>query len=48
MYSVTINEPVNQVKHHSLLQRLIVSVKINGVIIEMLADSGAMVSLISL
>ena len=48
MYPVKINEPVNQVKHHSLLQRPIVSVKLNGLIIDMLADSSAMINLVSL
>ena len=48
MYPVKINEPVNQVKHRSLLQRPIVSVKLNGLIIDMLADSSAMINLVSL
>lgn len=47
MYPVKINEPINQVKHHSLLQRLIVSVKVNGVMKDKLTNSGAMVGLIS-
>ena len=36
------NKPINQVKH-SLLQQSIVFMQVNGVIIDILTDSGAIV-----
>ena len=48
MYPITIEESVNTVNRPSSTQRPIVPVKINDTQIDMLADSGAMASLISL
>ena len=47
LYPVTINEHANQFDYHTLLQRPIVSAQVNGVILNMFADSVDMVSLIS-
>lgn len=47
LYPVTINEHANQFDYHSLLQRPIVSAQVNGVTLNMFADSVDMVSFIS-